>query len=318
MVVVALLVAAGPPAAASEGSLRPSLATNGVWPGVGKICEPGPGGASSQRGVGDKAIHIAVYTDASNTVEPGLQKEFVQAGERLCRLGPMHRVESTDARSSWTTVTRRSSTPRKVMAQGVPERLHGSRRGPGALAKAVPVREQCSLGQITGFTVSDAVDTASDQVNPNNISLNHIPAGWFLALAKKYPQAVKRAGMGGQNSNETILEPEHKWADAPQQLGWTIAEFQEPPLSVTNSAPIRAAAANQRRAGGVASLLNARAVLSGDDDSRLPSGLRRSGHPGLQFRYPQSTAGGRRPSGLRRNELVAARAWPTRMPRRSS
>jgi hypothetical protein len=84
--------------------------------------------------------------------------------------------------------------------------------------------------------VSDAADTASDQVNPNNISLNHIPAGWFLALAKKYPQAVKHAAMGGQN-NPSILEPEHKWADAAQQLGWNVVDFQEPPLAVTDWTP---------------------------------------------------------------------------------
>ncbi len=101
---------------------------------------------------------------------------------------------------------------------------------------AVPVREQCGLGQITGFAVSDAADTASDQVNPSNISLNHIPAGWFLALAKKYPQAVKNAAMGAQN-NPSILEPEHKWADAAQAFGWNVGEFQEPPLTVTDWTP---------------------------------------------------------------------------------
>ena len=40
-------------AAATSGSraLASSATPNGVWPGVGKICEPGPGGASSVRGV---------------------------------------------------------------------------------------------------------------------------------------------------------------------------------------------------------------------------------------------------------------------------
>jgi hypothetical protein len=47
-------------------------------PGVGKICEPGPGGASSVRGVSAKTIHIAVFNDAANTIQPGLEKELVQ------------------------------------------------------------------------------------------------------------------------------------------------------------------------------------------------------------------------------------------------
>ena len=81
MALAALLMAARPLAGASEGSFRSSLTTNGVWPGVGKICEPGPGGESTIRGVSDKAIHIAVFNDASNTVEPGLDKEFVQQAD---------------------------------------------------------------------------------------------------------------------------------------------------------------------------------------------------------------------------------------------
>ena len=55
-----------------------SLSSSGVWPGVGKICEPGSGGASSVRGVGNKTINIAVFNDAANTVIPGLEVEFVQ------------------------------------------------------------------------------------------------------------------------------------------------------------------------------------------------------------------------------------------------
>ena len=38
-------------ATSASRSLSSSAAPNGVWPGVGKICEPGPGGASSVRGV---------------------------------------------------------------------------------------------------------------------------------------------------------------------------------------------------------------------------------------------------------------------------
>src|SRR5580692_11710694 len=73
------------PAALAAASVSPtrtlassSPSTNGQWPGVGKICESGAGGASSVRGVGTNTIHIAVPNDASNTVVPGLEKEFVQ------------------------------------------------------------------------------------------------------------------------------------------------------------------------------------------------------------------------------------------------
>ena len=69
---------AAPSSATAASGVVPALATNGEWPGVGKICEPGPGGSSSVRGVGPKAIKVAVFNDQSNTVLPGLEKEFVQ------------------------------------------------------------------------------------------------------------------------------------------------------------------------------------------------------------------------------------------------
>ncbi|HWD55650.1 MAG TPA: ABC transporter substrate-binding protein [Acidimicrobiales bacterium] len=235
MAAAALLMVAGPPAGASEGTLRSSLTTNGVWPGVGKICEPGPGGASIERGVSNKAIHIAAFNDASNTAEPGLDKEFVQLANAFadwCNAsgginGRQIVVDNRDGALFNAGQVTSQACQSDFMAVGGGLVLDQS---------AVPIREQCGLGQITGFTVSDAADTASDQVNPNNISLNHIPAGWFLALAKKYPQAVKKAAMGAQN-NPSILEPEHKWADAAQQLGWNVTEFQEPPLSVSDWTP---------------------------------------------------------------------------------
>jgi ABC-type branched-subunit amino acid transport system substrate-binding protein len=235
MAAAALLVVAGPPAGAREAALKPSLATNGVWPGVGKICEPGPGGASIERGVSDKTIHIAVFNDASNTVLPGLDKEFVQQADAFaswCNAsgginGRRIVVDDRDGAIFNAAQVTNQACQSDFMAVGGGLVLDQS---------AVPVREQCGLGQITGFTVSDAADTASQQVNPNNISLNHVTAGWFRALTKKYPQAVKHAGMGGQNE-ASILEPEHKWTDAAHAFGWNVVEFQEPPLSVSDWTP---------------------------------------------------------------------------------
>ena len=65
-------------AAATSASRTLALSTNGEWPGVGKTCEPVPGGASSARGVGPKTINIAEFNDAANTIIPGLEAEFVQ------------------------------------------------------------------------------------------------------------------------------------------------------------------------------------------------------------------------------------------------
>src|ERR1700690_3277358 len=68
-------------ATSASRSLSSSTSSSGVWPGVGKICEPGPGGASSVRGLGSKTINIAVFNDAANTIEPGLEAEFPQQAQ---------------------------------------------------------------------------------------------------------------------------------------------------------------------------------------------------------------------------------------------
>ena len=61
-------------------------------------------------------------------------------------------------------------------------------------------------------------------------------SGWFGALAKAYPQAVKSAGMGGQD-NPSILEPETKFEFGAEAQGWHVVDFAEPPVTVTNWAP---------------------------------------------------------------------------------
>src|ERR1700722_15341791 len=77
----ATVVIAGTYVAASSttaSAATSASSSSGVWPGVGKICEPGSGGTSSVRGVGDKSINIAVFNDASNTILPGLEVEFIE------------------------------------------------------------------------------------------------------------------------------------------------------------------------------------------------------------------------------------------------
>ena len=74
-VMLSVFVVVSGPAQAAE---RSALGTNGTWPGVGTICEKGPGGASSTRGVSGKSIDIATFADPGNTVEPGLNVEFFQ------------------------------------------------------------------------------------------------------------------------------------------------------------------------------------------------------------------------------------------------
>jgi len=216
-------------------TIAKSAPTNGEWAGVGKICESGAGGSSSVRGVSSKTIHIAVFNDQSNTVVPGLEKEFVQFANAFAHwcnasggINGRHIViDNRDAALLNSAQVANESCQSDFMAVG----------GGMALDQAaVPVREGCGLGQISGYTVSDASSGASLQVNPSGINPRSVSAGWFATLAKKYPKAVKDAAMGAEN-NPSIVEPEKKYEDAATAMGWDVKTFQTVPITVTDWAP---------------------------------------------------------------------------------
>jgi hypothetical protein len=232
---VSLSPAATGAATSSSRVLASSAPTNGVWPGVGKICEPGAGGSSSVRGVSPKTINIAVFNDAANTVQPGLEAEFPQQAQAFaawCNAsgginGRKIVIDNRDAALFNAAQQATAACQSDFMAVG----------GGMALDQpSVPVREQCGLGQISGYVVSDAAELASDQVNPSGGNTNTITSGWFGALAKAYPQAVKKAAMGGANT-PSVLEAERKDQYGAEAQGWNVLDFQEPPISVTDWAP---------------------------------------------------------------------------------
>src|SRR3984957_3672963 len=184
--------AAAAAATAESRTLSSTSATSGVWPGVGKICEPGSGGASSVRGVGAKTINIAEFNDAASSIEPGLEVEFVQQAKAFadwCNAagginGRQIVIDDRDAALFNAAQEATAACQSDFMAVG----------GGMALDQpSVPIREKCGLGQISGYTVSIASQKATDQVNPNNSNPAISPGGWYAVLAKKYPQAVKKA-----------------------------------------------------------------------------------------------------------------------------
>ena len=130
--------------------------SSGVWPGVGKICEPGPGGTSSVRGVGYKTINIAVFNDAANTITPGLEVEFPEQATAFadwCNAaggidGRKIVIDNRDAALFNAAQVTTTACQSDFMAVG----------GGMALDQpAVPIREKCGLGQISGYVVSNAV-----------------------------------------------------------------------------------------------------------------------------------------------------------------
>jgi hypothetical protein len=101
---------------------------------------------------------------------------------------------------------------------------------------SVPIRVACGLGQITGYLASNAADLGALQVDPEGTNTDEVSAGWFGALAKAYPKAVKVAGMGGSDT-PSVLEGEMKYEFAAEAQGWKVVDFLEPPTSVENWTP---------------------------------------------------------------------------------
>src|ERR1700734_3158648 len=163
-----IALTATPAAAATSAS-----SASGVWPGVGKICEPGPGGASTVRGVGKKTINIAVFNDASNTVIPGLEVEFVQQATAFadwCNAagginGRKIVIDNRDAALFNAAQQTTAACQSDFMAVG---------GGMGLDQPSLPLREKCGLGQISGYLASNASDDATDQVDPSGGNINSI------------------------------------------------------------------------------------------------------------------------------------------------
>lgn len=209
--------------------------TSGSWPGIGKICGPGSGGKATGRGVTAKSIDIATFSDAGNTVEPGLNIAFFQAAAAFSQW--CNAAGGIDGRK--IVVHDRDAAlfnAAQVTSQACQQDFMSVGGGMALDAPSVPIRVGCGLGQITGFTVSDAAVSAADQVNPGGTNNTLIPAGWYSALAKKYPSAVKKYGYGAQN-DASIIEPSKKWSNAAVAQGWKLIDWQLPPLSVTDWTP---------------------------------------------------------------------------------
>ena len=188
------------------------------------------------RGVSPKTINIAVFNDAANTVLPGLEAEFPQQARAFaawCNVwGGIngrkividdHYAALFNAAEQMTTACQSD-----FMAVG----------GGMALDQpSVPIREKCGLGQITGYVVSNASDLASTQVDPSGLNTDSVTSGWFGALAKAYPKAVKNAGMGGGN---TPSDPPARNEGRVWRRGYRVGtslDFLEPPATVENWAP---------------------------------------------------------------------------------
>ena len=219
----------------SSGAQSSHLTGDGTWPGLGTVCEHGPGGTATARGVGAHSINIATFADPGNTAAPGLNKEFFQlagAFAKWCNAaggidGRAIVVHDRDGALFNAAQVTDEACQQDFMSVG------------GGLVfdqSAVSVRVGCGLGEIPSYVVSNEADSAALQVNPQGIRVDEIEAGWYSALGRRYSSAVKHFGIGAANE-PSILDPTRKWEQAAEQQGWKVLYFQEPPFTVADWSP---------------------------------------------------------------------------------
>ena len=310
IVIVGATIAAYPSGSIASATTS-GTSSSGTWPGVGKICGPGSGGTATARGVASKSIDVATFADPGNTVQPGLNIAFFQAAtafSQWCNAaggidGRKIVVHPRDAALFNAAQVTNEACQQDFMSVG----------GGMALDQpSVAIRVGCGLGQITGFTVSDAATDAALQVNPGGTSNTLVSAGWYAALAKKYPSAVKKYGYGAQN-NPSIIEPSQHWAKAAAAQGWKLINWQLPPFqTVTDWTPY----IEQAQAKGV------EALQPSDDSSITPyvQAMNTAGYKPpfmlltTQF-YESATISGGGPGSfsdhVRRHPVLAVRAQIT-------
>ena len=183
---------------------------------------------------------------------------------------------------------------------------------------AVPIREKCGLGQISGYVVSNASVLAIRPGRPDR----HQHRLDFRGVVRRADQGLPEGGPGGRygpGDTPSVLQPETKDEFGAEAQGWKVVDFLEPPISVENWAPY----VEQYQQKGVTALWPA------DNSNFTPfaQAMTTAGyHPAFVFgdpvrQLPDAASRGSQPHpapGLRRDAVVAARAWPRRIPRPKS
>ena len=223
-------------AAATSAGRTLALSTNGQWPGVGKICEPGPGGASSVRGVGPRPSTSPCSTTPPTRSSQDSKSSSLQQAKAFAAwcnasggINGRHIViDDRDAALFNAAQQTEQACQSDFMSVGW---RHGARPARRPDSRAVRARPDQRLRRLRRLRSRLACRSTRAASAPSSVS-----SGWFGALTKKYPQAVKKAGMGGANT-PSVLEPERKFEFGAQGQGWNVVDFQEPPVTVTDWAP---------------------------------------------------------------------------------
>jgi hypothetical protein len=219
----------------SASPTNSSASTAGAFGDLGRICEPGTPGASSQRGVTSSTIQIGTLADPGAAADPGLEHEFFDVG---------------DAFTKWCNAAGGINGRKIVLVKHDAKLFNGGQQiidacqsdfmlvggGNAVDAPDVKPRLACKLGQIPAYTVSPEASAAGLQVSPNPTVPDEVQIGDLRRLAAAYPETQQHLGIGSINLASAVAQGRNV-RKAYQALGYKVTVLQEKPYSVANYRP---------------------------------------------------------------------------------
>jgi hypothetical protein len=225
----------GPASAAPTASATASTAGKGDFGTLKAICGPGTPSGPTARGLTASSIHIGTLADPGNTVAPGLEQEFFDAGVAFTKWcnsagginGRKIVLDKWDAKLFDVGQAMTNACQKDFMLVG----------GGNALDEpGVKPRLACKLGVIPGYSVSSAAANAGLQVKAFPSFVTQFGYGPLRLLLDTYPDA--KTGMGVGSSSLASLIPIGKRVEAAlKSNGVRVTAVQEKPTLVDNYRP---------------------------------------------------------------------------------
>ena len=208
----------------------------GAFGDLGVVCGPGDATGATDRGVSDTTIVLSTMADPGNNLVPQLGEEYFQVAdvfEEWCNeaggiAGREVAVENRDSAlfEAGARTTEACETDFMLVAAGITQD-----------DTTVQIREDCELGWIPAFALTDAARDSDLKVLPQGGSSSlESMAGPLRAIAAANPELVDHLGMYWPNS-PAINSIAARAKSAAEQNGYTVVSEQQTPIALDNARP---------------------------------------------------------------------------------
>jgi hypothetical protein len=222
------------PKESSQGTTPTSESTDapkatGDFGPIKDLCGPGDAKGATARGVTDDTIQIGVLNDATNTISPGIGKQFpivAKAFTDWCNeaggiLGRKIEFVDRDAKLTQGAARVTEACASDFMLVGGNTPLD---------APTVAPREACGLGAIPAYAASDDATHGRLQALPSRGPIVEANVALVRLLPAKYREALEHIGVLVAD-NPSLLEPAQHVYDGVEMAGGKVTSFQKLPIT---------------------------------------------------------------------------------------